>query len=63
MVKSLWTNAETMAHKKNAKKLLSEGINVTNYALENGYGNASHFIKAYKLVYEGTPTAIREESF
>jgi len=40
-----------------AEKLLLEGINVTNCAIEVGYSNVSHFIKAYKLIYGETPKA------
>jgi len=40
-----------------AKKMLStqEEISVTETALEVGYGNVSHFIKAYKSKYGVTP--------
>ena len=40
-----------------AEKLLLEGINVTNCAIEVGYSNVSHFIKAYKFIYGETPKA------
>ena len=45
-----------------AEKLLSEGVNVTNSAIEVGYNNVSHFIKAYKLIHGETPKAIRKNS-
>jgi AraC-like DNA-binding protein len=45
-----------------AEKLLSEGINVTNCAIEVGYNNVSHFIKAYKLIHGETPKAMRKKS-
>jgi len=38
-----------------AEELLLDGINVTNCAIEVGYSNISHFIKAYKLIYGKTP--------
>lgn len=43
-----------------AERLLLEGINVTNCALEVGYSNVSHFIKAYKLIYGKTPKEMRK---
>jgi AraC-like DNA-binding protein len=43
-----------------AEKLLSEGVNVTNSAIEVGYSNVSHFIKAYKLIHGETPKAMRK---
>lgn len=43
-----------------ADKLLLEGINVTNCAIEVGYSNVSHFIKAYKLIYGKTPKVMRK---
>ncbi len=46
-----------------AEKLLSEGVNVTNSAIEVGYSNVSHFIKAYKLIHGETPKAIRKKVF
>jgi len=45
-----------------AEKLLSEGVNVTNSAIEVGYNNVSHFIKAYKLIHGETPKAMRKNS-
>jgi AraC-like DNA-binding protein len=38
-----------------ASKLLAKGSNVTNCALEVGYSNVSHFIKAYRSIYGKTP--------
>lgn len=38
-----------------ANKLLAKGSNVTNCALEVGYSNVSHFIKAYRLIHGKTP--------
>lgn len=46
-----------------AQKLLSDGKNVTNSAIEVGYSNVSNFIKAYKLVHGQTPKAMRKKSF
>jgi len=45
-----------------AEKLLSEGVNVTNSAMEVGYSSVSHFIKAYKLIHGETPKAMRKNS-
>jgi AraC-like DNA-binding protein len=42
-----------------ANKLLTNGSNVTNCALEVGYSNVSHFIKAYKTIYGKTPKEIK----
>ncbi len=42
-----------------AEELLTDGINVTNCAIEVGYSNISHFIKAYKLIYGKTPNSIK----
>lgn len=41
-----------------ARKLLDNGSNVTNCALEVGYSNVSHFIKAYRKIYGKTPKQI-----
>lgn len=38
-----------------ANKLLANGSNVTNSALEVGYSNVSHFIKAYRSIHGKTP--------
>ncbi|MBL4796103.1 MAG: helix-turn-helix transcriptional regulator [Oleispira sp.] len=38
-----------------ANKLLANGSNVTNCALEVGYSNVSHFIKAYRSIHGKTP--------
>ena len=46
-----------------AGELLSEGINVTNCAVEVGYSNVSHFIKAYKLIYGETPKITKKSIF
>ena len=48
---------------KKAEELLSEGVNVTNAAIEVGYSNVSHFIKAYKLIHGETPKATRKIVF
>lgn len=40
--------------------LLIEGINVTESAFEVGYKNVSHFIKAYKSVYNQTPKEMQK---
>ena len=40
---------------KNAKKMLSNGISVTDCAFELGYNNVSNFIKVYKSMYNLTP--------
>jgi AraC-like DNA-binding protein len=42
-----------------ANILLANGLNVTNCALEVGYSNVSHFIKAYKAIYGKTPREIK----
>jgi len=42
-----------------ANNLLAKGLNVTNCALEVGYSNVSHFIKAYKAIYGKTPKEIK----
>jgi AraC-like DNA-binding protein len=38
-----------------ASKLLAKGSNVTSCALEVGYSNVSHFIKAYRSIHGKTP--------
>ncbi len=43
-----------------AEELLTDGINVTTCAIEVGYSNISHFIKAYKLIYGKTPNSIKK---
>ena len=45
-----------------AEKLLSEGVSVTNSAIEVGYSNVSNFIKAYKSIHGKTPKAMRKNS-
>ncbi|WP_438464400.1 AraC family transcriptional regulator [Marinomonas sp. PE14-40] len=45
-----------------ANTLLENGMNVTNSALEVGYSNVSHFIKAYKSVYGRTPKEIKKKT-
>lgn len=45
-----------------AHTLLESGVNVTNSALEVGYSNVSHFIKAYKNVYGRTPKEIKKKT-
>lgn len=45
-----------------AGELLSNGVNVTNCAIEVGYSNVSHFIKAYKSVYGETPKERRKNN-
>ena len=42
-----------------ANNLLAKGLNVTSCALEVGYSNVSHFIKAYKAIYGKTPKEIK----
>ncbi len=51
-----WLTEKRM-HK--AAKLLSNGSNVTNCAIDVGYSNVSHFIKAYKTVYGKTPREMK----
>jgi AraC-like DNA-binding protein len=51
-----WLIAKKMSE---ANKLLANGLNVTNCALEVGYSNVSHFIKAYKAIYGKTPKEIK----
>jgi len=46
-----------------ANKLLANGLNVTNCALEVGYSNVSHFIKAYRTVHGKTPKEIHNSCF
>ena len=43
-----------------ANKLLLEGVSVTESALETGYQNISHFIKAYKSIYNKTPKEMQK---
>ncbi len=44
-----------------AKSLLDEGQSVTQSAFEVGYSNVSHFIKAYKSIYDTTPKQMQLE--
>jgi AraC-like DNA-binding protein len=46
-----------------ANDLLANGLNVTNCALEVGYSNVSHFIKAYKAIYGKTPKEVNKTNF
>jgi AraC-like DNA-binding protein len=43
--------------------LLTQGHNVTQTAFEVGYQNVSHFIKAYKSVYNKTPKEMQKQHF
>lgn len=52
---------EIKIHK--AKKLLDEGLSVTDSAFEVGYQNVSHFIKAYKSIYDKTPKEMQKNQF
>ena len=45
-----------------AQKLLFGGLTVTEVAFEVGYSNVSHFIKAYKLVYNQTPKEMQKST-
>ncbi len=42
------------------QELLKSGSNVTESAFEVGYNNVSHFIKAYKSVYNQTPKEMQK---
>ena len=44
-----------------AHTYLNTGQNVTNTAFALGYQNVSHFIRAYKSVYEQTPKSMQKE--
>lgn len=44
---------------RKADKLLADGSNVTECAMEVGYSNVSHFIKAYKLIHGKTPKEMK----
>jgi AraC-like DNA-binding protein len=46
-----------------ASKLLAKGSNVTNCALEVGYSNVSHFIKAYRSIHGRTPKEVSNSCF
>ncbi len=46
-----------------ANKLLANGSNVTNCALEVGYSNVSHFIKAYRTIHGKTPKELKNSCF
>lgn len=46
-----------------ANKLLLANYSVTDCALEVGYSNVSHFIKAYKLIYGKTPREAKNFHF
>lgn len=58
------TPRQWLIHKKMEKAgvLLSEGVNVTNCALEVGYSNVSHFIKAYKSIHGTTPKMMKKSN-
>jgi AraC-like DNA-binding protein len=43
-----------------AQELLKSGVNVTQSAFEVGYSNVSHFIKAYKSIYNQTPKEMQK---
>lgn len=52
-----WLREKRLAH---ARELLdSKGVSVTEAAVEVGYENVSHFIKAFKLKYGRTPKQIK----
>ena len=44
-----------------AKELLEEGKSVTESAFEVGYQNVSHFIRAYKSIYNQTPKVMQQQ--
>ena len=46
-----------------ANKLLANGSNVTSCALEVGYSNVSHFIKAYRTIHGKTPKELNNRCF